>query len=81
MYGEHLELITKKCTTCEKMVAMRVNPEDVRRHLEDGMFVQHAFADRNDVPYLTPAEREMWITGNCGECWAALCPADKTAYN
>lgn len=80
MNGERRELITMACTTCKNQVVMRVDPDDVRRHM-DGMFVQDAFSDRDGVPYLTPAEREMWISGCCDECWHALCPSDPLAYN
>jgi len=80
MFGEHRELVTKTCVTCHKPVAMRVDPEDVQRHL-DGMYAQHAFADRAGRTYLTPAEAEMWISGLCGPCWDLLCPADPEAYS
>jgi hypothetical protein len=80
MYGDNRELITKGCIVCKKQVAMRVDSEDVQR-FNEGMFVQHAFADRNGVPYLTPGERELWIEELCEECWYLLCPADPLAYN
>lgn len=80
MYGENRELMTMTCAHCKKIVGMRVDPEDIERHAE-GLFVQHAFVDREGTPYLTPAEREMWISGCCGECWDLLCPRDKLAYN
>jgi hypothetical protein len=36
------------------------------------------------VPYLSPAERELFITAVCGSCWSLLCPdpiTQPTAYN
>lgn len=81
MYGECTQPAALRCVVCGRWVAMRVDPEDVRRHLEDEMFVQDAFADRAGVPYLTPAEREMWVSGCCNECWTLLVPSDWLAYN
>jgi len=43
--------------------------------------VQHAFVDRDGQPYLTPAERELFLSGVCNECWCVLCPSDPMAYN
>ena len=80
MFGEKRELMTMTCVACKKQVAMRVDPEDVQKHVE-GMFVQHAFADRDGKPYLDPAERELWISGVCNDCWAALCPPDPASYS
>lgn len=73
MYGEHRQLITKTYVTCQKVVAMRVDPEDVQRH-GDGTLVQDAFADRGGKPYLEPELRELWVSGVCGACWKLLCP-------
>jgi hypothetical protein len=81
MYGDNRELITKTCVVCKKQIVMRVDPEDVQR-FNEGMFVQHAFADRNGVPYLTPEERQLWLDeAVCKGCWNHLCPADPLAYN
>lgn len=80
MFGEKLQLITKQCCVCKKMIALRVDPEDVRRH-ERGMFVQHAFVDRTGRPYLTSAERELFLSGCCDNCYHLLCPSEKLAYN
>lgn len=80
MFGEKLQLITKRCCVCKKMVAMRVDPEDVERH-ERGLFVQHAFVGRDGKRYLTRSERELFISECCNSCWRLLCPSDKLAYN
>jgi hypothetical protein len=80
MYGEKRELMTIQCATCNKLVAMEVDQEDVKRHT-NGLFVQYAFADRAGKSYLTPAEAEMWLSGVCGTCWPLLCPADPKAYS
>ena len=81
MFGEKRDtLVTKICSECKKAVVVRVDPDDLQRHA-DGMFVQHAFADRNGIPYLAPELRELWLSGVCGECWTKLCPHDVKAYN
>ena len=80
MFGEKLQLMTKQCCVCKKMVAMRVDPEDVARH-ERGVFVQNAFVRRDGKPYLTPSERELFISECCYSCVSLLCPIDPLAYN
>jgi hypothetical protein len=55
-------VISKPCTSCGKKVTMTVRIEDVAKRA-NGMKVQDAF------PYLSPAQREMFITGICGDCW------------
>ena len=80
MFGEKLQLITKQCRVCKKMVAMRVDPEDVARH-ERGVFVQNAFVRRDGKSYSTRPERELFISECCSSCWQLLCPSDRLAYN
>ena len=63
---------------CRKWVALRVDPDDLERHTK-GMFVQFAFTDCNGTPYLSPAERELFISACCGSCWDLLC-ADPTTH-
>ena len=53
MFGEELKLITIQCSVCKQMIALRVDPEDLQRHREQGVYVQHAFVDRRGKPYLT----------------------------
>jgi hypothetical protein len=81
MFGEKLELITMRCCTCQKWTALRLDPEDLDRHRKEGVFVQHAFVDRAGRPYLTAAERELFLSGCCEECWDLLCPSNPLAYN
>jgi hypothetical protein len=80
MFGEKLQLITKQCCVCKKWTALRVDPDDLERHWK-GLFVQHAFVDRMGRPYLTPGERELFLSECCGDCWHLLCPDDELAYN
>jgi hypothetical protein len=90
MFGEKLKLTTMRCCVCGKMVALRVDPEDVARvrgpENPDGVLVQHAFVRRDGTPYLTADERELFIPveqggGTCLGCWKLLCPSSKLAYN
>lgn len=80
MYGENRKPVALQCCTCQRWVAMYVDPEDIRRR-DDGMLVQDAFADRDGKPYLSPRDRELWISGVCGNCWPLLCPEDPMAYD
>lgn len=83
MYGENRKLITLCCPVCKKWVAIRVDPEDLARHKNEGVYVQHAFVDRTGKPYLNSGEREMFLTC-CPDCWALLCPdpiLDPLAYS
>ena len=68
---------------CKRWVVVRVDGDDLRRH-RDGVFVQFALRNENGVSYLSPAERELFITAVCGSCWSLLCPdpiTQPTTYN
>jgi hypothetical protein len=80
MYGTNLQVIALRCCVCRQWVALRVDPDDLERYV-NGMLVQFAFTNRNGTPYLSPAERELFISACCGSCWSLLCPASPTAYN
>jgi hypothetical protein len=80
MYGENKKLITLQCPCCRKWVALRVDLEDVARHARDGVYVQDAFINADGRPYLSAAERELFLTC-CADCWGLLCPSDKLAYS
>jgi hypothetical protein len=81
MNGETLELITKQCIRCKRWRALRVDLDDLDRHVRDGVFIQHAFTNRNGKPYLDAAERELFVSRLCTECWALLCPSSRLDYN
>ena len=82
MYGEKRELVVRQCCVCLKHVALRVDKEDLDRHEKDGIFVQHAFVDRNGKSYLSEIEREIFpgCSGCCPGCYGLLCPSDPLAY-
>lgn len=54
--------ITKKCVFCGKEVSLVVDELDYMKY-EGGMHVQDCF------PYLTPGERELFISGICSSCF------------
>ena len=82
MFGENRNrLITIRCVCCQKWVALRVDPEDLERHVRGGVYVQHAFVVREGKPYLSPYSRELFISKCCRSCWHLLCPSDPLAYN
>lgn len=50
------------CKFCNKEVLITVDEEDIKKY-ENGALIQQAF------PYLTPDEREIMLSGMCGDCW------------
>lgn len=74
------QLLTPRCGHCGKVVALRVDPEDVERW-HSGVLIQNAFADEAGTPYLSAASRELLISGTCGDCYANLCPSNPLAYH
>jgi hypothetical protein len=45
MFGQRLELIVMEYCVCNQMIALRVDHDDLDRHMKYGVFVQHAFVD------------------------------------
>lgn len=58
--------VTKICKTCGQVIEMEVNEKDLVMYHAGVKKVQDAF------PYLTPAEREMFVSGICGDCFDAM---------
>lgn len=52
----------KYCVLCHKEVEIPAKPGDVKKW-QRGELIQHA------MPYLTPGQREMLISGVCEECF------------
>ena len=50
------------CNRCKGQVEMQVQAEDYEAW-ENGELIQNA------MPYLTPDEREVLISGTCGPCF------------
>jgi hypothetical protein len=50
------------CNKCDEQIILRVNLDDMARW-ENGELIQNA------MPYLSADERELLISGTCGECF------------
>jgi hypothetical protein len=82
MFGERLDkLVCIRCRICGRFTAIRLDAEDLDRHVNGGVFVQFAFANRDGVPYLSAGERELLISRVCPADWALLCPSSPLAYS
>lgn len=56
---------TKKCTVCKEPKYILAHDKDIQSFLE-GAHAQQV------LPYLSPADRELLISGTCGDCWTKL---------
>lgn len=54
-----------RSSCCGKDTSLRVQGADLFRY-NQGARIQEAF------PEMPPAERELLISGTCGECWAEM---------
>lgn len=66
-----MKVIGLTCCGCWKQVRMQVNQSDLDAFERGEDHIQDIF------PYLTPAEREMFISKTCGECWIRLFPPEE----
>jgi hypothetical protein len=66
MYGTNSQLFILRCRVCHRWIAVRVDPDDLRRHYYDGVYVQHAFS------YLPPELRELFISRTCPDAGLVL---------
>lgn len=51
------------CRICDRNIPLVVDFNDYNFFITGTIKVQDAF------PYLLPAERELFLTETCGECW------------
>ena len=56
-----------KCWRCGNEVVVMAYEMDVA-HYQAGAYMQDA------LPYLTAAERELFISGSCDDCWKIMFP-------
>jgi hypothetical protein len=63
---KHLQTVT--CHHCKVKHVLAVEAPDWEKWLKGRSFTQDVF------PYLTAAERELLISGYCGDCWNLLFP-------
>lgn len=62
---------TATCQACHKDIEIKVRPQDVEEYQSGGARpVQLIFN------YLTPAERELFLSGLCGKCWSTVFPPE-----
>ena len=59
----HLEL---QCQYCKLKYTVLVNQDDMIKWLSNQGYIQEL------MPYLSAVEREMIISGTCGNCWTKL---------
>lgn len=64
--------INLKCQYCGKEIQINVTQEQIDKY-QSGELIQRAF------PNLTAEQREMLLTGTCGECWDKIFPHDGDA--
>lgn len=57
--------LARTCTECKKGFSIEVELNDFAKW-QSGKHIQHTF------PYLSPGERELLISGICGECFDKL---------
>jgi len=71
-YGKTMTVtLTKQCIFCGKIVLINVNRSDLQDYQNSGKLIQNAF------PYLTADEREIMISGVCGECFDKVFSEDE----
>ena len=58
-----------KCDYCEKVYRLALS-EDQERRWKRGQLIEHV------APHLTPAERELLMSGLCGACFEKLTARD-----
>lgn len=64
--------VTFKCNFCDNQKTVVVDDADLARwDMGRGEYVQTCF------PYLSPGDRELFISGVCGECFDDMFPAEE----
>jgi hypothetical protein len=58
--------VSVNCRTCDIEKQFDVNTANYYEWLDRKMFAQDAF------PHLDPADREMFISQTCGNCWDSM---------
>lgn len=61
--GSTSKAVHCQCVMCSKMITLYVKELDFYAWSEAGACIQDAF------PYLTPDEREIMMSGICGQCF------------
>ena len=58
--------ISKNCVECDKTVEFDIRAEDYDHWKEGGILIEDA------LWYISPDNREMLLSGICGDCWNKL---------
>jgi len=62
MVAEAKQVYDIRCVNCGSVVSVRAYPSDVV-DWQGGKYIQDA------MKYLSPADREMFISATCDDCW------------
>tara|TARA_R100001244_G_scaffold116626_1_gene86742 strand:- start:1577 stop:1801 length:225 start_codon:yes stop_codon:yes gene_type:complete len=63
--GEKMSNYVLECVACSQEKSIAANSSDVEAW-RNGKLIQNA------LPYLDADQREMFISGVCGECWEKM---------
>lgn len=63
--------VSRKCWRCKTKHIVKLYKEDHDAWKSGGVLIQEA------MPYLTPGERELLISGTCDGCWDELFGSDE----
>ena len=66
MVSSQYKSYTVTCRLCHQEYNILANEQDVFDWLTNAKYIQDA------LDYLSPAEREMFISETCGSCWKTL---------
>lgn len=73
--ADEMTTIKVTCTVHGGDVEVRVRKSQLKQWLQrPAEHIQYVFPD------LSPAERELFISGCCGDCWNKMFPPDADGY-
>jgi hypothetical protein len=55
--------VTVKCPFCGEFKSVELNQKEFESYYHDGLLIQHA------LPFHTPDDRELLVSGICPSCW------------
>lgn len=68
---EVFNMIIRKCTQCKKIFKLDITEQQLQEAIDNEIMVQVAF------PHLTVDEREILLSGLCGDCFDRLFYCDE----
>lgn len=66
-----MKTVCKVCPECGKKNYIEMSDEQYQKYTEGSDLIQRIF------PEMSPAQREILITGICEDCWNKLFPIDE----